>query len=278
MSPLDRSLHRIQRIFAFGPATPAPDPEPVPTYPGQRRPASTPRILVAVTAAISLPIAFGAALILFRGDISQSISLLMVLPVLVVALLAGRRLGTLAALAAAATYDVFHTQPYYRPTIDDPDDIVETVVLLVIGITAGYLTESAQRAVVAARVRREELTAVTNFLEHIGTGVPGEELAERASSSIVSLLDAHECVWRPDYKGTASPVLQPDGSLQSALPGGGGGEGGGTLPLTIEIPVGHPPTEHGRFIVRTNRRASVSLEERRAAATIATTLARCIGP
>jgi K+-sensing histidine kinase KdpD len=277
MSPLDRFLHRIQRLFTLGTGVPAPDPEPVPAYPGQRRRPDNERVRVAVAAAATVPIAFGAALIPLREHISQSISLLMVLPVLVVALLAGRRLGTLAALAAAAAYDVFHTEPYYRPTIDDPDDIVETIVLLAIGITIGYLAESAQHAVVAARVRRAELTAVTNFIEHIGTAIPGEELAEHASNSIVSLLDAEECVWHPDYKGTASPVLQPDGSLQSALPGSGG-EGGGTLPLTIEIPVGHPPTEHGRFIVRTKRRATVSLEERRAAATIATTLARCIGP
>lgn len=277
MSGLDRTLHRVQRIFTLGASTPVPDPEPVPDYPGQRRRPGTPRVLVAVAAATTLPIAVGAALIPLRGHISQSISLLMVLPVLIVALLAGQRLAALAALAAAATYDVFHTQPYYRPTIEDPDDIVETIVLLVIGITAGYLAESAQRAVVAARVRREELTAVTNFIEHLGTTIPGEELAEHAGNSIVSLLDAHECVWHPGYKGTASPVLRPDGTLTSGLTGEAS-EGGGTLPLTIEIPVGDPPTEYGRFVVRTNRRASVSLEERRAAANIATTLGRCIGP
>lgn len=277
MSPLDRTLHRIQRVFALGSAAPAPDPEPVPPYPGQRARSSRRRIVAAVAAAVALPIVFGAALIPLRSHISQSISLLMVLPVLVVALLAGRRLATVAALAAAAAYDVFHTQPYYRPTIDDPDDIVETVVLLAIGITTGYLAESAQRAVIAARVRREELTAVTNFIEHIGADIAGEELAEHASTSIVSLLDAHECVWMPDYKGTAGPVLQPDGSLQAALPGTLN-QGGGTLPTTIEIPVGHPPTEFGRFVVKTNHRTNVSLEERRAAATIATTLARCIRP
>lgn len=277
MSPLDHTLRRIQRVFVLGPGAPAPDPEPVPAFPGQRRRPDTARVLVAVVAAVALPIAFGAALIPARDHVSQSVSLLMVLPVLVVALLGGRRLGSVAALSAAVTFDVFHTQPYYRPTIDDPDDIVETVVLFAIGVTIGYLAESAQRAVVAARVRRDELTAVTNFIRHIGTSIPGEQLVEHAGNSIVSLLDAHECVWRHDYKGTASPVLQTDGSLQSALPGGGD-EGGGTLPLTIEIPVGQPPTEHGRFVVRTNQRASVSLEERRAAATIAVTLARCIGP
>lgn len=227
--------------------------------------------------ATMLPVAFGAALIPLREPLSQSISLLMVLPVLIVALLGGGRLGTIAALAAAVAFDLFHTQPYYRPTIDDPDDIVETVVLLAIGITTGYLAQAAQSAVVAARVRGKELAAVTNFLELIGTPIPGEALAEHASASILSLLDARECVWRHDYKGTASPVLRPDGTLTSVT-FSDWDEGGGILPGSVEIPVGYPPSEFGRFIVQTNRRANVSLEERRAAATIATTLARCIRP
>ena len=277
MNPLGSTLRGIQRLLVLGPGTPPPGPAPVPAHPERHRPNSTVRTIVAVAMATMLPVAFGAALIPLREPLSQSISLLMVLPVLVVALLGGGRLGTLAALAAAAAFDLFHTQPYYRPTIDDADDIVETIVLLAIGITTGYLAQAAQSAVVAARVRRKELAAVTNFLEHIGTPIPGEALAEHASASILSLLDARECVWRHDYKGTASPVLRPDGTLTSVTVSDWD-EGGGILPSTIEIPVGYPPSEFGRFIVQTNRRANVSLEERRAAATIATTLARCIRP
>lgn len=277
MSPLDGTLRRIQRLLTLGPGTPPPDPAPVPPHPQRRRSDGTVRTLVAVAIATMAPIALGAALIPLREQLSQSISLLMVLPVLLIALLGGRRLGTIAALSAAITFDVLHTQPYFRPTIDDPDDIVETVVLLAIGITAGYLAESAQTAFVAARVRRRELAAMTNFLEHIGTPITGEELVEHASTSILSLLEARECLWRPDYKGTASPVLRPDGTLNS-LRVGDWDQGGGALPGTIEIPVGHPPAEFGRFIVQTDRRADVSLEERRAASTIATTLARCIRP
>ena len=277
MNPLDSALRRIQRLLVLGPGTPPPDPALVPAHPGRRRPDSAIRTLVAVAMATMMPVAFGAALIPFREQISQSISLLMVLPVLVVALLGGGRLGTLAALAAAAAFDLFHTQPYYRPTIDDPDDIVETIVLLAIGITTGYLAQSAQNAVVAAHVRGRELAAVTNFLAHIGTPIAGEALADHASASILSLLDARECVWLRDYQGTASPVLRPDGTL-SSVGVGDSDEGGGVLPSTVEIPVGYPPTELGRFIVKTSRQANVSLEERRAAANIAITLARCIRP
>jgi K+-sensing histidine kinase KdpD len=277
MSPFDGTLRRIQRVFVLGASTPPPHRAPVPDHPERNQTGSPIRTTIAVAAAALLPVAFGAALIPLREPLSQSISLLMVLPVLVIALVGGARLGTFAALGAAAAFDVFHTQPYYRPTIDDPDDIVETIVLLAIGITAGYLAESAQNAIVAARVRRQELSAVTNFLEHIGTAIPAETLADHAGASILSLLDARECVWRPDYKGTASPVLKRDGTLMS-VHGNTRDGGGGTLPTTIEIPVGDPPTEYGRFIVKTNQRINVSLEERRAAAIIATTLARCIGP
>lgn len=277
MSPLDDTLRRIQRLLVLGSITPRPDPAPVPAHPERSRPGSAVRSTVAVAVAIVFPLAFGAALILLREPLSQSISLLMVLPVLIVALLGGGRLGTVAALAGAAAFGILHTQPYYRPTIDDPDDIVETIVLLAIGITTGYLAQSAQSAVVAARVRRKELAAVTNFLEHVGTPIAGEALAEHASASILSLLDARECVWRRDYKGTTSPVLKPDGTLTSVRVGDWD-TGGGVLPGTVEIPVGYPPAEFGRFIVQTNHRANVSLEERRAAANIATTLARCIRP
>jgi K+-sensing histidine kinase KdpD len=276
VSHLDRALLAIQRTFLLGGKTPPPNPAPVPDQPGQRRPRSTSRTVAASLGAATLSVVFGAVLIPMRSPLGQSVSLLMVLPVLVVALLGGRRLGVVAALAAALTYDVFHTQPYYRPTIDDPDDIVETIVLLAIGITIGYLAESAQRAVVAARIRREELTAVTDFLERVGTSISGDQLAARAGDSITRLLDARSYEWLPGYRGTANPVLRSDGSLVAAVVGDRT-DGGGALPATIEIPVGHPPNDHGRFVVRTNPRADVSLEERRAAATIAGALARCIG-
>lgn len=275
MNLLDRLLRNIQRVLTFGPSGRVVEPEPVPAFPGARHQAGRARRMAAVAAAVILPVGFGAVLIPLRDQIGHSISLLMVLPVLVVALLAGRRLAIIAALAAALAYDVFHTQPYYRPSIDDSDDIVETIVLMAIGITIGYLAESAERAVVAARVRHNELTAVTDFLNRVGTSISDEEFGAHASDSIVQLLGARDCVWDPDYRGSASPVLRPDGSL-GAGGDGYGADGGSLLPGTIEIPVGHPPTEYGRFIVRTNPRADVSLEERRAAATIALALARCI--
>lgn len=275
MSPLDHALTRFERLLLLGPGHRPAEPAPVPDQPGRRRRHSGLWPLAGVGAAVLLPLALGAALIPVREELSQSISLLMVLPVLVIALLANVRLSTVAALVAAAAFDLFHTRPYYQPVIDDADDVVETVVLLAIGVSSGYLARSAQRSVVAARVRHHELVAVTDFLHGVATSVGGDDLVEQAGDSIRRLLSAKACTWKPDYRGTASPVLRPDGTLTIASVGDDTGDGG-ILPATIEIPVGRPPAELGRFIVRTNRRTSVSLEERRAAATVASALARCL--
>ena len=113
---------------------------------------------------------------------------------------------------------------------------------------------------------------------HIGTPISGEALARHARASILSLLDAHECVWRHDYKGTASPVLRPDGDPHTRGPSATATRAAASLQPPSRSRSDTRPADYGRFIVQTNRRANVSLEERRAAATIATTLARCISP
>lgn len=274
MSTIDRALHRLQQALVLGAPNRRITPRPAPAVPGAPRKASITGTIVGHAIAALLSIGVAAALIPLRDDLSQSISLLMVIPVLLVALLAGAPHATTAALAAAAAFDFFHTEPYYQPTIDDPDDIVETVTLLIIGIAAGYLAQSAQRALVAARVRRQELAAVTSFLDQLGTGIDPDDLAEHARHSIEHVLNATSCDWLPDYQGTASPVLNPDGSIvhHAAIHST---PDGGQLPTTIEIPIRTTPGP-GRFIVRTRRNAIVSTEERQAAATIASALGRHI--
>jgi len=274
MNTIDRALHRLQRALVLGAPNRRTTPRPAPDTPGAPRTTGITATIVGHTIAALLSIGVAAALIPLRDDLSQSISLLMVIPVLLVALLAGAPHATTAALAAAAAFDFFHTEPYYHPTINDADDIVETVTLLIIGIVAGYLAQSAQRALVAARVRRQELAAVTSFLDQLGTDIDPGDLADHARHSIEHVLNAISCDWLPDYQGTASPVLNPDGTIfyDAAIHRA---PDGGQLPTTIEIPIRTTPGP-GRFIVRTRRNTIVSTEEREAAATIASALGRHI--
>jgi hypothetical protein len=225
-------------------------------------------------AAMCLPLVVGFALVPARATLDQSLSLVMVLPVILIAVLAGARPGALAALSAAATFDLLFTVPYYRPTIDDVDDVVETVVLLIVGILVGLVTDSAQRAIASTRIRHRELTAITKFVDQMGVAEP-DELIEHARLGITELLSAGECRWHPGYHGTTAPVLTASGGLVAGGPGGDRHTTSARLPSSIEIPVGLPPSEVGRFVVRTSA-TDVSIEERRSAAIVAIALGRAL--
>lgn len=75
--------------------------------------------------AVVAPAAFAGLLVPMRDSLAQSRSLLMVVPILVVAVAGGARLATVAAVSGALAFDVFHTRPYYRLPINQTADIVE---------------------------------------------------------------------------------------------------------------------------------------------------------
>jgi hypothetical protein len=269
---LDRALRHLDRLLTIGPPTPAARTREVSDDPGRRRPSARRSTVVGIGVALGGPLLVGVALVPLRDRLDQSVSLLMLLPVVLVALVGGLRLGVLAAVAAALTFNVLHTEPYGTVRIDDADDVVEMLVLLAVGAAIGVLSQAAQQAVLSARVRRRELDALTQFLDAVGRA-EGDELVEAGRRAITTVLAARDATWRPGYRGTAAPVLGAGGGLVHA----GTGARAATLPSQIEVPVGTPPHEHGRFVVVSSG-SDVSTEERRAAASIAGALGRVLDP
>jgi len=228
-----------------------------------------------VVAAVVAPIAFAALLIPARDPLTQSLSLLMVLPILVVAVAGGARLATIAAISGALAFDVFHTEPYFRFAIDQAADLVEMTMLLIVGILTGVIASSAQRALAGASARRRELDAVTEFLDHLDADRP-DDMVDGARASIEKTLLARSSTWRAGYRCTAAPTLQRSGTFSASSAMTAHQLHERALPAQIEIPVGRPPREHGRIIVNCSD-AEVSIEERRTAAAMAAALGRLLG-
>ncbi len=277
---IDKAMGWVSRFLTFGPASRSTAKPPAPLQPGDAAPIrpSWPAYAVALLA----PIAFGALLIPLRDTVSQSIGLLMVLPVLFIALLGGVRLGTVAAISSAVMFGVVHTEPYYRFTIDSGDDVIEVAVLLVVGVLVGILADSAARSVLNAKVRGRELDALADFIgyvSHVGLNGPDDALITKGATTVQSLLSARSYEWRPGYRGTAAAVLRPDGTI-TPLPGTRSTSEDvldtAVLPPVLEVPVGHPPREAGRLLVHCSTDIEVSLEERRAAATLAIVMGRLL--
>jgi hypothetical protein len=123
-------------------------------------------------------------------------------------------------------------------------------------------------------VRQRELHAVTDFLDGLGAS-DDDELIERARCGLDELLSARDCRWHPGYHGTAGPVLGITGAISHADELFVRAElESAELPAGLEVPVGPPPNEWGRFIVQPTSGVDVSIEERRAAACIAAALGR----
>lgn len=246
--------------------------------PGERATLGRQRVLPAYVIALCLPVALGAGLIVARDDLRHVVSLLMVLPVLIAAALGGIGPAVLSAIVAGATFDLFHTEPYYRFAIDDSDDVIEMVVLLIVGMLAGAFTHMMRRAVVAAEARRIEVEQLTGFVDAIVHSRDVTDVVREATMALTSLLSLRDCTWQPGYHGTASPVLQIDGHITGAVRGTRPSDldhDASTMPQVVELPVATGTTEYGRFILHPEQ-VVTSIEERRAAGTIARLLARSL--
>ena len=105
-----------------------------------------------------------AALLLLRNDTTATnLSLVMVVVVVAVAV-PGRRLpAAIAGLGSGVWFDFFLTRPYYSFAVARHDDVVTTVLLLVVGLTVGELTARSRRH----RVHATEAVDAIGLIHHV---------------------------------------------------------------------------------------------------------------
>lgn len=226
-------------------------------------------------AGLVLPVLVALALVPFRDDLQQSAALLMIVPVVVVALLAGARPAVVAALSAGASFAVLLTQPYGRFAIHQGTDIIATVVLLVVGLVVGVMAVREQRYATRAELRREELERLVAFAERSASSERAEGLIDDATAHLRSLLHLERCEWHPGPHAGSRPLLLDDGQImgylnelpadRSELPASG-----------VELLAQTPDTEVGSFVLVPADGSTTSVEQRRTAAAIANLLALAI--
>jgi K+-sensing histidine kinase KdpD len=87
--------------------------------------------------AVACPIAVVAALVPVRDHVENTnLALGLVVVVLLVAVIAGRRAGIIAALSASVAFDFVLTRPFYSLRITSSNDLQTTALLDVIGVVA----------------------------------------------------------------------------------------------------------------------------------------------
>ncbi|WP_330186084.1 DUF4118 domain-containing protein [Dactylosporangium sp. AC04546] len=233
----------------------------MPRYPG--------RGMLALAAAVVAPLAVAAALIPFRDSLSAAnAALVLVVVVVAVAAIGNRLAGALAALSAAAWFDLFLTEPYGRFTITTSADITTAALLLVVGLAVSQIAARARRLHLVTITDADHLAHIQHTAALVQSGAQSRAVVSEVRTQLVDLLHLQGC--RFEY-GTllGHPArLERDGSitqgrvrrnlLRDELPD-----------EEIELRASAGGRFYGRFMLQPTHGAVVPLQARLVAVTLA---------
>lgn len=196
--------------------------------------------------ALAGPVVVSSGLLVFRDSrFDANAALVLVLPVLVAALVGGRRGGVTAAIVAAGSFDFFFTRPYDSFTMNHHDDVETTIVLLVVGLVVGELVNRARESRRLAFASRREVEQIRRVAELSAGRGPTARLVRIVEQEVVAIVGARGARFeRPPFP-TSLPQLG-----HGVVTIGGDGRHGDAPPRGPSNEVELPVWGRGREIAR----------------------------
>jgi hypothetical protein len=212
----------------------------------------------------------GALLVSVRDHFAPvNAVLILVLFVLIGAVIGGRVAGAVSAVAAAASFDFFYTQPYNSLKIDSAQDIETTVLLLVVGVTIGEIVARADRIRSAVTGGRRELSRLHRVARLAADGETVEDLISAVGAELTATLGLSRCFYEEVPLSGTYPRLEPTGAI-SGTNLVRYTKSGYELPLEgVELPVIVNEQIVGRFVMIPTPGVGVSVDRRMVAITLA---------
>lgn len=214
-----------------------------------------------------------------RGEIANvNVALILVLVVLGAASFGGRSAGAMSGLVAAMAFDFFHTRPYGSLKIAGANDLITTLLLLVVGLVMGEVAERSNRFKHRLRDDEAHLRRLHRVAKAAASGEQDDrDLVLSVAAELMDTLRLDDCHFeRPPFV-TDLPRLDPDGpiagsSFRSAHGGYELPSGGADLRV-----VGRKGIV-GRYILVTPPGVQVSSERLLVAVTLAHELGATLAP
>ncbi|MFF5229526.1 DUF4118 domain-containing protein [Dactylosporangium sp. NPDC000521] len=227
------------------------------------------RDLLALAAAVVAPLAIAVALTPFRGRLSAANAALVLVVVVVAVAANGNRLaGALAALSAAAWFDLFLTEPYGRFTIAASADIATAVLLLVVGLAVSQLAARARRLYLVTITDADHLAQIERTTALVQSGAESRVVVDQVRTQLVDLLHLQGCQFEYGKLLGRPARLERDGSItqgrarrhpnRDELPG-----------EEVELRASAAGQFYGRFMLQPTPGAAVPLQARLVAVTLA---------
>jgi K+-sensing histidine kinase KdpD len=209
----------------------------------------------------------GAALVVIRGEVDQSvIVLLLAATVSLCGAIGGLRAGVSGAIFAAVAFNFFHTQPYLSLRIHDADDVLTTFALLAVGIIAGFTSSIGKRRRVRADEGHDEVAAIERVARLVAKGADPADVESAVRAELLTLLRLSGCSFERERGdraelGRGGAIVDPIVTYH---------DGGFELPERgIDIPVLSAGQVVGYLACTPTPGMTVSLDRRRSAVTMA---------
>lgn len=204
-----------------------------------------------------------------RGEIAPAVTALVLAAVVALTgRVGGRAAGITSAVVAALSFDFMHTKPYLSLKISDTNDILITLLLLVVGLIVGGLASRADRDRRRAQAAHLDPGGLERVL-HVARTSDTDDVQLAVRAELIGLMDLQDCWFTTDL--VVLPMLGEHGELTTPilhythegfeLPRGG-----------VAIEVATSGTTYGYLVCRPTAGAGVSLEKRRVAVDLANVL------
>jgi hypothetical protein len=216
----------------------------------------------------------GAALVPIRGSVDNAVTVLVLAAVVsLCGALGGWRAGIWAAVAAGVSFNFFHTQPYLSLRIHDADDVLTTVVLMVVGLIAGATSAIGHRRQDQAAEAGSELSAVERVADLVAAGADPADVETAVRAELLGLLSLSGC--RYELVAPGRSTLGRHGELTDTVRTFH--DGGFELPSGgVSIPVLRAGEPVGFLVCEPTPGVAVSATRRRVAVTLADLLGASI--
>ena len=220
-------------------------------------------------AAIAAPVIVAALLIPGRGHLNAgNNALVLVVAVVAVAANGSRLAAVVAAVAAAISFDLFLTAPYYSLRIAHRDDVITDALLLVVGLVVGDLAARGRAHRALSFLRGSEVESMHAMTELVAEGEDPEFITTVAATELRDLLQLRDCRFSHALTVPSTAHVTPNGAvLIGTVPWATGKFG---LPTReVDLPVRSHGFILGHFLLAPRPVVPVTDEELRVAIAIA---------
>jgi K+-sensing histidine kinase KdpD len=179
---------------------------------------------------------------------NDNMALALVVPVLIGAVLGGRRAGAASAVVAALCFDFFFIRPYLSLRISSGNDIASFVVLIVVALIAAEIGIRARRGGNSASESRSDFDRLYRVVELAARGDDIDDVVSSVRAEMIGLFGLEDCTFETSRSEGARPRLGMRGAIEGAqlvathtdflLPQGG-----------LELPVVGRGYEYGRLVL-----------------------------